>query len=152
VQALDLVGRKLPDHMGRPLRQFFHPLDGFIKENAGNKELSPFVTPLAQAFGRLQSATSQVALKGMSDFEEAGAASSDYLRLFALVALGFVWARMAKLALEQLANDPADPAFYERKVKTARFFFDRMLPETAGLLSMVLAGKDSMMAFAEEDF
>ena len=152
IQALDLVGRKLPEHMGRPLRQFFHPVHAFVQENMGDKEMAEFVLPLAKGFGRLQAATLHVATHGLSDFEEAGAASSDYLRLFALVALAYMWAWMAKVSLAKLAEGTDNPAFYETKLATARFFMARMLPDTSGLLSKATAGKATMMALDADAF
>lgn len=146
IQALDLVGRKLPAHMGRGLRAFFHPIDSFIQENMADPAQKDFVLPLAKAFARLQTATQHVALEGMKDPNEAGAASSDYLKLFALVALAHMWAQMAKRAQEKLAEGADDPAFYENKLLTARFYMDRVLPDTSSLLSKVMAGGESMMA------
>jgi alkylation response protein AidB-like acyl-CoA dehydrogenase len=152
VQALDLVGRKLSAHMGRYLRQFFHPVDRFIQENAGDPELKDYVMPLAKSFARLQQATAWIAEQGMKNPDEAGAASVDYLKLFALVALGYMWAQMAKVAREKLANGGDDPAFYEAKLVTGRFFMERMLPETSSLLSKVTAGSETLMALDAEAF
>ncbi|HZD26003.1 MAG TPA: acyl-CoA dehydrogenase C-terminal domain-containing protein, partial [Alphaproteobacteria bacterium] len=152
IQALDLVGRKLPQNMGRLLRRFFHPVDDFIQENMADPELKDYVMPLAKAFGRLQSATQHVAMAGLKNPDEAGAASSDYLRLFGLVALGFMWARMAKVAKQKLAEGTAEPEFYRNKLVTGRFFMERMLPDTSGLLSKVTAGGESMMALEAEAF
>ncbi|HYI69235.1 MAG TPA: acyl-CoA dehydrogenase family protein, partial [Skermanella sp.] len=102
IQALDLVGRKLPQDMGRLLRRFFHPVSEFLEENQEDPALLEFVIPLAKAFGKLQQATALIAQRGMKNPDEAGAASTDYLRLFALVAVGFMWARMVKVAQEKL--------------------------------------------------
>jgi len=154
VQALDLVGRKLPEGMGRLLRRFFHPVSRFIEDNMKDPAMREFVTPLAGAFARLQSATSHVAQEGMKDPNEAAAASSDYLKLFALVAVGYMWAGMAKTASEKLASEGANGRgdFYENKLKTARFFMQRMLPDCNSLAAKVTAGADSMMAMADESF
>jgi hypothetical protein len=152
IQALDLVGRKLPDGIGRPLRQFFHPVDAFIQENIADPEMKEFVRPLANAFGRLQAGTTHIAMKGLSDFEEAGAASSDFLRLFGLVALGYMWSWMAKVSLQKIADGDGSADFYQRKLKTGRFFMARVLPETSGLLSMLTSGKDTLMALEEDEF
>jgi len=145
VQALDLVGRKLPANMGRSLRQFFHPLDAFVQANMADPKLKDFVPPLARAFGRLQQATAWIGQNGISNPDNAGAASADYLRLFALVALGFVWARVAKLAQEKLANGTDDKAFYEQKIVVARHFMERMLPDTAALQAKATAGAKTLM-------
>jgi alkylation response protein AidB-like acyl-CoA dehydrogenase len=153
VQALDLVGRKLPMHMGRLLRQFFHPLDRFLQENMSDAKLGKdYVMPLAKAFARLQQATAWVAEQGMKNPDQAGAASTDYLKLFALVALGHIWAQLAKVAQEKLANGAEDKAFYEGKLVTAKFFMDRVLPDTSALLSKVQAGAETLMKLPAEAF
>ncbi len=150
IQALDLVGRKLPMHTGRLLRRFFHPLAAFLEENQADPRMAEFVAPLAKAFGRLQRATAWIARQGLGDAEEAGAASSDYLRLFALVALGYMWARMVKVSVAKL--DGEQPAFYRAKVATARFFMARLLPETSALFAAIMAGKNPVMALDAEAF
>ena len=147
IQALDLVGRKMPQAYGRLLRQFFHPVSQFIEDNQADESLQEFVLPLAKAFAKLQQATAVIAQKGMKDPNEAGAASSDYLRMFALTAMGFMWAQMAKVAAAKLKSGAGDRAeFYESKVLTARFFFARMLPDAEARFRMVMAGADSLMA------
>jgi alkylation response protein AidB-like acyl-CoA dehydrogenase len=151
IQALDLVGRKLPEGTGRLLRRFFHPVDRYIAERAADPAMAEFVGPLARAFGKLQQATAWVARMGLKDPEEAGAASTDYLRLFALVAAGWMWARMVEAARAKAAAGDAD-GFCAAKVKTARFFFQRMLPETNALFITVTSGKRSLMDLEAEAF
>ena len=152
IQALDLVGRKLPRKMGRLLRQFFHPLDQFIQDNMADAEMKEFVMPLAKSFARLQQATAWVAEQGVKDADQAGAASMDYLKMFGLVALGYVWARMAKISTAKLANGGDDRAFHERKVALARFFMAKSLPETSSLLSTITAGAGPLMALDADLF
>jgi alkylation response protein AidB-like acyl-CoA dehydrogenase len=160
IQALDLVGRKLPAHTGRYLRQFFHPVAAFIEANEGKPEMAEFIGPLSKAFGRLQQATGFVAQKSMSNPDEAGAAATEYLRLFGLTALGYLWARMAQISLEKAPLDGTkhdgtdlDPdGFYKAKVLTARFYMERVMPETGALLSKILSGGKTMMAFDEAAF
>ncbi len=146
IQALDLVGRKLPAHTGRYLRSFFHPVLAYIDAKMDDENLGPLVGPLGKAFGALQLATGHIAEKGLKDAEEAGAAATDYLRLFGLVALGYMWVRMAEVAFEKRATANGEAAFYEAKIATARFFIDRLLPEVAGLWGAIKSGKSSMMA------
>jgi hypothetical protein len=141
IQALDLVGRKLPQHMGRLLRGFFHPVQDFIERNSAD----PLVLPLAKAFGILQQATAHIATAGLKDPEEAGAAATDYLRLMGLVALGFMWARTARVAADKLPHADGDAGFYQAKLTTARFYMERILPQTGALWSGIKAGKASMM-------
>ncbi len=152
IQALDLVGRKLGAHAGRYLRSFFHPVAEFIEANKADEAIGDHVKRLEKAFGALQLATGHIAQAGMRDPEEAGAAATDYLRLFGLVALGYLWARMAKIAAAKLPQANGDAAFYKAKLTTARFFFDRILPETAGLYAAVKSGKASMMDMDEAAF
>lgn len=152
VQALDLVGRKLPAHMGRYLRSFFHPVSSFIEENGGEGPLQPMVAGLQQAFGALQLATGMIAQRGLKDPEEAGAASADYLRLLGLVAMGYCFARAAKISVARLTEGGEDAAFYDAKIKTAAFFFDRLLPQATAAFLAIKAGKKSMMALAEDAF
>jgi alkylation response protein AidB-like acyl-CoA dehydrogenase len=150
VQALDLVGRKLPAHMGRYLRSFFHPVSEFIEREKGADGMDEFVEPLGKAFGRLQRATARIAEQGLNDPDEAGAAASDYLKLFGFVALAFAWARMAKLALAQEPRD--DAAFYRAKVRTARYYMQRILPASNGHFAALMAGAASTMEFEDGDF
>ena len=150
IQALDLVGRKMPAHMGRYLRRFFHPIQDWIGAHTADPDLQPFVLPLAKAFGRLQMATGQIAKAGLKDPNEAAAASSEYLKLFALVALAFLWARMAQTAMRQ--KDSSEPEFYEAKIKTAQFFMERVLPQTGALFSSIMAGGSTLMNFSDDAF
>ncbi len=150
IQALDLVGRKMPANTGRSLRRFFHPVAGFLAEHQEDAEMEAFVQPLAKAFGRLQTVTGWLAQKGLSDPEEAGAAASDYLRLIGLVALGYMWARTAQLALDRAGDDP--DGFYAAKLATARFFMQKLLPQTGALVSQIMSGKDTLMEVPESAF
>lgn len=158
IQALDLVGRKLGAHNGRLLRTFFHPVAAFIAAHRDEKMVAGF----ERAFKALQGATAMIAERGLRDPEEAAAAATDYLRLFGLVALGFMWVRMAVVAGAALAvfpvegdgrgGGPIDAAFYRAKLDTARFFMARVLPQTAGLFAAIKAGKASLMDFQEAAF
>jgi alkylation response protein AidB-like acyl-CoA dehydrogenase len=154
IQALDLVGRKMPQNMGRLLRRFFHPMQAELEQAASVPALSEFAQPLAKAFGKLQQATVVIAQKGMAKPDEAGAASVDYLRIFGLVSLGWMWLRMAKIALEKQAagKDDGKAGFYDAKVKTARFFMHKMLPETDFRFKSLMSGGQSMMDMAVDQF
>ena len=150
IQALDLVGRKIPAHTGRYLRSFFHPVQSWIEEHSANTELQPFVLPVAKAFGRLQLATGHIAQAGLGNPDEGGAAASEYLRLFGLVALGYLWARMAQISIEKQGGD--DNAFYAAKIITARFFMERVLPQTGALFAAIMSGSNTMMEFPDDTF
>ncbi|MBV6633017.1 MAG: acyl-CoA dehydrogenase C-terminal domain-containing protein [Alphaproteobacteria bacterium] len=152
IQALDLVGRKMPKDFGRLLRQFFHPVQEFLEEHQTNPELQEFVFPLAKAFGKLQQATGIVAQKGMKNPDEAGAASTDFLRLFGYVALGFMWAKMVITAKEKLPNANGKTAFYDGKIKTARYYMQKVLPEANACFIRIMAGSDPVMDLDEAQF
>jgi alkylation response protein AidB-like acyl-CoA dehydrogenase len=152
IQALDLVGRKMGQGYGRLLRRFFHPTQKFIEDHQADEQMQEFIFPLAKAFAKLQQSTAFIAQKGMKDPNEAGAASSDYLRQFALVALAWMWCRMVKVAQEKIKSGEGDKAFYESKIKTARFFMERMLPEADARFKMVQAGAQTLMDPAAEEF
>jgi alkylation response protein AidB-like acyl-CoA dehydrogenase len=150
IQSLDLVGRKMPAHAGRYMRGFFHTVDDFLSSTAGNKELAEFTEPLAKSFGRLQQATIAIAQKSLANPDEAGAAATEYLRLFGLTALAYLWARMAAVSLGKMGGE--EDAFYRAKVNTARFYMQRLLPQTGALLSSIMAGSKSLMSFEEAAF
>jgi len=152
IQALDLVGRKLPTEMGRLLRTFFHPIAQFIEANSGEGPLQPMIKGLEKAFGALQLATAWIGEKGMADPEQAASAASEYLRLMGFVGMGYCFAKASVLSLGKLAAGDEEAAFYDAKIKTARFFFERMLPQVGSLLAQIKAGKASMMALDEAVF
>ena len=153
IQALDLVGRKMAKGYGRLLRRFFHPVQDFIETHQGDENLSEFLFPFAKSFMKLQQSTAMIAQKGLKDPNEAGAASVDYLRQFALVSLGYMWILMVKTAQEKLAEGAnGKEAFYDEKLKTARFYFTRMLPEADARFKMIMAGAEPLMALDEEQF
>ncbi len=157
IQAMDLIGRKMPMHMGRLLRRFFHPVQEYLEANMENPGLLPFLGPYARYFGKLQQATAVVAQKALTNPNEAGAAATDYLRLFALVAMGYMWLLMVQKAQAKLADmnnegTDGDPAFYQAKIETARFFFDRMLPEAEFRFRALMAGAEPVMGLEQEAF
>lgn len=151
VQALDLVGRKLAANGGRAVFSFFNEIDAFVAENEGNAALKPYLEGVMGAKAQLQDGTMWLMQNGMSNFDNAGAASHDYLQLFGLTALAFMWAQMAKAALEGKSAHPADP-FYDTKLKTGRYFLERRLPETASHLAKLKAGAEAMMALDADAF
>jgi 3-(methylsulfanyl)propanoyl-CoA dehydrogenase len=150
IQALDLVGRKMPLHNGRLLRRFFHPVDAWLRQHMEKPELQEFVMPAMKAFGRLQQVTALVAQKALADPDEAGAAASEYLRAFGLVAMGYLWARIAEIALAKLGGEEA--TFYKGKLATARFYMARVLPETNTLFANIAAGAKPLMELEAEAF
>ncbi len=150
IQALDLLGRKMPDKAGRLLRRFFHPVQAYIQKNVMDESLGEFVQPLAKTFGRLQQATAHLAQVGLSKPEEAAAGATEYLRLFGLVSLAYMWCRSAEIALDKCDGD--ETGFYEAKLITARFYMQKLLPQVSGLFASIMAGGSAMMALDEDLF
>ncbi|MCR5878306.1 acyl-CoA dehydrogenase C-terminal domain-containing protein [Phenylobacterium sp. J367] len=151
VQALDLVGRKLAADGGRAVMSFFAELDAFIAENEDDAALKPFVAGLAKAKGELQEATMWLMQNGLANPENAGAASTDYMHLFGLTGLAYMWTLMAKAANGKIAAGDADP-FYANKLTVGRYYIERILPETASHLAKLKAGSELMMALPAEAF
>ncbi len=150
IQALDLVGRKLPERTGRNLRHFFHPLQADLESWQQQPELHHLIEPLGKAFGRLQRATAQLALKGLQDPVQAAAPASEYLRLFGLVAIGQSWAQMAASCLQPESRP--NPAFCQAKLDTAHFYMRHILSQSSGLFASIMAGADVLEAFDEDAF
>ena len=148
IQALDLVGRKLASNGGRAVFTFFAEMEDFIGEHEGDADMKPFVDALSTAKAELQDATTWLMQNGMSDFNNAGAASTDYLHLFGLTALGYMWAKSAKVALEKRGSDP----FYDDKLVTARYYVSRILPETSAHLAKLKTGAEPLMALPADRF
>jgi hypothetical protein len=153
IQALDLVGRKLPKDGGRAAMAFFGEIAAFLKENAGDEALGPYLKPLERGLGDLQRATMWFMQNAMMKPDNAGAGSTDYMHLFGTVAFGYMWALMAKAAAARLAEgaDGKD-AFYETKLRLARFYMERTMPETALRLARIETGAETMMGMPAEAF
>jgi len=151
IQALDLVGRKLPKDGGRALQAFLKELQGYIKEH-GDDAMKPYVGPLAAALGHLQQATMWLMKNAPAKPDDAGAGATDYMHLLGLVALGYMWCRIAEAANGKLAAGDGDAARMTAKLVTARFFCERMLPATATHLAGIQAGAASTMELPAEAF
>jgi len=149
VQALDLVGRKLAANGGRAIFAFFNEVDEWIAANDGEAELAPFVEALKSTKAQLQDGTMWLMQNGMTNFDNAGAASHDYLQLFGLTALTYMWAIMAKAAL---AKRGSGDSFYETKLATGRYFATRMTPDAAAHLAKLKTGSTAVMALAADAF
>ena len=140
IQALDLVGRKLPIDNGRLYRLFAKRMGKFLQTNGDNAEMQEFLEPTGKTLGLLNELTMGLAEKGLKDPEEAAAVASNYLNFFALTVLSWMWCLEVKACLGK------DTTFHRTKLKTARYFFSNVLPETRTLGALIKAGKASMMA------
>jgi alkylation response protein AidB-like acyl-CoA dehydrogenase len=144
VQAMDLIGRKVPEGTGRLVRRFFTVIQSDLKAAQGDAGLRELAAPIADALRRLQETTMTVMNKAMRDPNEAGAAAVDYLRMFGLVSTGWIWLRMATVAQARLAAGATEP-LYDAKVKTARFYVQKLLPQVQALGAAVAAGAAPVM-------
>ena len=152
VQAMDLVGRKLPRDGGRAVMAFFKEVDGFLAENAEDEALKPFTGPLRRAREDLQKATMWFMANAMGKPDNAGAGATDYMHLFGLVGLGYMWGRIAKAAVAKRAEGNGVAERMDAKLVAGRFFMERTLPETATRLARIAAGADTVMALPADAF
>jgi hypothetical protein len=153
VQALDLVGRKLPKDGGRALQAFFAEVTAYAKERSADATMTPYVKPLSQSLGDLQQATMWFLQNALGNPDNAGAGATDYMHLFGLVALGYMWCLIAEAAKVKGGGggDGAADRMSQR-LATGRFFMERMLPATATHLARIKAGAASTMALPAEAF
>ncbi|GJD50995.1 3-methylmercaptopropionyl-CoA dehydrogenase [Methylobacterium crusticola] len=151
IQAMDLVGRKLPRDGGRAMMRFLSEVEAFSRENADDEALKPFLAPLAKSLGHLQQATMWLMQNAMARPDNAGAGATDYMHLMGLVAMGYMWARIAKAAAARKAAGHA-VARMDARLATGRFYVERVLPETATRLARISAGADAVMAVPADMF
>ncbi len=152
IQALDLVGRKLALNGGRAVMAMFKEIGDFCEENRADEALSFYTKHLKKGLNDLQAATMWFMQNAMAKPDNAGAGSTDYMHLFGLVTLGYMWAKMAKAAQERLAAGDAREDYLKNKLVTAKFFMERIMPETAMRKARIEAGADTMMELAAEAF
>ncbi|MBC7579027.1 MAG: acyl-CoA dehydrogenase C-terminal domain-containing protein [Tardiphaga sp.] len=151
IQALDLVGRKLPRDGGRAAMAFFGEVGAFAKAHGDDEAMKPYVAPLSGALGHLQQATMWLMQNAMTKPDNAGAGATDYMQLFGLVGFAYMWAKMAKVAQDKIAGSGATP-YLTTKLVTGRFFMERMLPETSVHLARIQSGSATTMELPAEAF
>ena len=146
IQSLDLLGRKVLGDNGAKLKKFGKLIAAFIEDEGVNEAMQEFINPLADLGDKVSKLTTEIGMKAFANADEVGAAAVDYLRVVGHLCFAYFWARMAKVALsKQGAGDP----FYTAKLHTARFYFAKLLPETAMLIRTVRAGAAPLMAMDE---
>jgi 3-(methylsulfanyl)propanoyl-CoA dehydrogenase len=151
IQALDLVGRKLPRDGGRAVMAFFAEVGAFAKEHGADEAMKPFIAPVTTALGHLQQASMWLMQNAIAKPDNAGAAATDYMHLFGYTVLGYLWAKMAKVALDKIAASGTSP-YLSTKLVTGRFYMERMLPETALHLARIQSGCATTMELPAEAF
>jgi len=149
VQAMDLVGRKLGRRGGAAPLALFGAVASWISDNEKDTKLDEFTKPTRRGLEALQQATMWLAQNGLKNPNDAGAGAVDYLRLMGIVVVGWMWARMAKLAGERLAQNPSNADFYRSKLTAARYWMQRLIPECPMLVERIQLGSAAVMAFDE---
>lgn len=150
IQALDLVGRKLTMHQGRYLKTYLEILDAFIAEHSENEAAAEYIKPLTDAVNGLKQTSFWLGKAGGENPDHVGAAAVDYLRIFGLVTLAYMWAKMAIAANE---SDPdGSDEFYQGKIATARFYMAKLLPHVQGHMHTAMSGSDSLMSYPDNAF
>jgi len=149
IQSLDLLGRKVLGDNGAKLRKFGERIAAFVEEEGTDEAMQEFINPLAELGDKVTKLTTEIGMKAFRNPDEVGAAAVDYLRVVGHLTFAYFWARMAKVALaKQGSGDP----FYKAKLATARFYFAKLLPETAALIRTARAGLPSLMEMDEALF
>ena len=152
IQALDLLARKVLGSKGEILKPFGAEITAFCSENADNENMQEFIKPITAFGADWQKMTEIIGAKAMSNSDEIGGASVDYLMYSGYLTLAYFWAKMVKVAQDKLASSDEDSAFYQAKIKTARFYFQRILPRATGHAACIESGCESMMALGAEEF
>jgi hypothetical protein len=149
IQSLDLLGRKVLSDNGAKLKKFGKIIAAFVEEEGTDEAMQEFVNPLADLGEKVTKLTTEIGMKAFKNPDEVGAAAVDYLRVCGHLVFAYLWARMAKVALaKQASGDP----FYAAKLGTARFYFAKLLPETAMLIRTARSGSAAMMDFDTAHF
>jgi hypothetical protein len=144
VQSLDLLGRKVLGNNGATLKKFGKLVGRLVEEEGVNEKMAEFINPLAYLGDQMTKFTTEIGFKGFQNPDEVGAAAVDYLRVAGHLVFGYFFARMASVALKQIATGNTDP-FYQAKLQTARFYFAKLFPETATLMRTARAGSKVLM-------
>ena len=148
VQALDLLGRKILGDMGAKMKKFGEIVRSFVEDNGVDMKMQEFVNPLGDIAVKVEKLTMEIGMKAMTNQDEVGAASVPYQRVVGHMVFAYFWARMAKVALEKESTDD----FYKAKLATARFYFAKLLPETAGYIRQARAGNATLAEMQEDWF
>jgi len=152
IQALDLLARKVLGSKGEVLKPFAAEVTVFCQENFDSPEMAEFIQPIMAYAADWQKMTQSIGMKAMENPDEVGAASVDYLMYAGYITLAYFWAKMAKVAQSKLVESDEDKAFYQAKIKTAQFYFQRILPRAKGHAACLENGSESMMQLDAEDF
>ena len=144
VQSLDLLGRKILGNNGATLKKFGKLISQLIEEEGVNEKMAEFINPVAYLADQMTKFTTEIGFRGLQNPDEVGAAAVDYLRVAGHLVFGYLFARMAQVALRAIAAGSTDP-FYTAKLQTARFYFAKLFPEVQTLMRTARAGSKVLM-------
>ena len=144
IQSLDLLGRKVLGNNGATLKKFGKLVGQLVAEEGVNEKMAEFINPIAYLGDQMTKFTTEIGFRGFQNPDEVGAAAVDYLRVAGHLVFGYLFARMAQVALREIAAGNTDP-FYQGKLQTARFYFAKLFPETATLMRTARAGSKVLM-------
>jgi alkylation response protein AidB-like acyl-CoA dehydrogenase len=151
IQALDLIGRKVLGSGGQMLMNFTQMIGDFCDANTDEADVK-FISVLSSYKDEWLEMSLKIGERAAKNADEAGAAAVDYMMYSGYVTLAFFWARMAVLARQKIAEGDGDVSFYEAKLMTARFYFDRILPRTLAHKKSLESGADNLMEMPEALF
>ena len=152
IQALDLLGRKVMGTQGEILKPFASDVEQFCQQHMDEPQMSAFIQTIVSYSKDWQQLTADIGNKVATNPDEIGGASVDYLMYSGYITLAYFWAKMAKVAQDKLAQGTEEQDFYQAKIKTAQFYFDRILPRAKGHAACIVNGVDSMMSLDAEHF
>lgn len=152
IQALDLIGRKVLGSQGKLLANFTNVIQQFCEENKDNDEMGQFIRPLVKHIKEWGDLTTRIGMQATENPEAVGGAAVDYMYFSGYVTLAYLWARMALIAQTEIANGSSEQAFYDAKVKTAQFYFAKLLPRTSTHVQRIATGVEPYMSMNVEQF
>lgn len=152
IQALDLIGRKVLGSQGKLLANFTTVIEQFCEDNKDNDEMGPFTRPLIKHVKEWSDLTARIGMQATENPEAVGGAAVDYMYFSGYVTLAYLWARMALIAQTEIANGSSEQAFYDAKLKTAQFYFAKLLPRTTTHVQRIGTGVEPYMSMDVDQF
>lgn len=152
IQAIDLLGRKVLGSKGKLLQDFAEVMQNFMDTQQDQASMQQFIQPLSAWSKKLAQVTNSIAQRAEQNPDEVGAAAVDYLYFAGYVTLAYYWARMAATAQHALNHGSNDTAFYQAKIRTAQFYFDKLLPRVNAHIAIIDTGAESLIQLDADDF
>ena len=152
IQSLDLIGRKVLGSKGKLLANFTKVISDFCEANQDNADMAPFIEPLVKHVKQWGELTQEIGKQAATDPQAVGGAAVDYMYFSGYVTQAYLWARMALVAQTEIANGNSEKAFYDAKVKTAQFYFAKLLPRTSTYAQRIHTGTEPFMSMDVEQF